>query len=207
MILSANLQEAESLYRQIYEPRAPLMRFLTDLGIPLPKGFAAAAEFVVNNYLRAALEQPTADPKRVINLLETAKLEGVTLEEAILEFAYRRSLERLAMNFTAEPSPTMLRQFYAAASLLSSLPFNVNLWKVQNIYYDCLKRIYRVRKKSSDSATKLRVPGSDASKISAACLASRWRSAHLDPRRRKRNEVSASIMTTLLTVALENSPD
>jgi alpha-amylase/alpha-mannosidase (GH57 family) len=146
-ILSADLQEAESLYRQIYEPRAPLLRFLTDLGIPLPKGFAAAAEFVVNNYLRAALEQPTADPKRVINLLETAKLEGVTLEEAILEFAYRRSLERLAMNFTAEPSPTMLRQFYEAVSLLSSLPFRVNLWKVQNIYYDCLKRIYPGKKK------------------------------------------------------------
>jgi alpha-amylase/alpha-mannosidase (GH57 family) len=140
-ILAADLQEAESLYRQIYERRAPLMRFLTDLGIPLPKGFSAAADFVVNNYLRAALERPGIDPNQIISLFETARLEGVALDTASLEFGYRRSLEEVAMKFAADPSPSTLEQFYAVASLLHHLPFKVNLWKAQNIYYDLLKRI------------------------------------------------------------------
>jgi alpha-amylase/alpha-mannosidase (GH57 family) len=140
-ILTADLQEAESLYRQIYERRAPLMRFLTDLGIPLPKAFSAAAEFVVNNYLRAALERHSIDPNQVISLFETAKLEGVALDTDSLEFAYRRSLEALAMKFAADLSPATLQQFYAFTTLLEHLPFSVNLWKAQNIYYDLLKHI------------------------------------------------------------------
>jgi alpha-amylase/alpha-mannosidase (GH57 family) len=144
-ILAADLQEAESLYRQIYERRAPLMRFLTDLGIPLPKGFSAAAEFVVNNYLRAAFEQPSIDPNQVISWFKTARLEGVSLDAATLEFAYRRSLEDAAMKFAIEP--LIIGQFYELASLLQHLPFSVNLWKVQNIYYDLLKHVYPNKRK------------------------------------------------------------
>ncbi|MGH7851881.1 MAG: DUF3536 domain-containing protein [Candidatus Binatia bacterium] len=147
-ILAANLQEAESLYRQIYQPRAPLMRFITDLGIPLPRGFAAAAHFVLNNQLRAALEQPAFDEKRVLGLLESARLEGVVLDSATLEFAYRQSLERLAEAFSAEPSLTALEQFYHAANLLRHLPFGVDLWEAQNLFYRLLEGRYPEQKKA-----------------------------------------------------------
>ncbi|MGH7795358.1 MAG: DUF3536 domain-containing protein [Candidatus Binatia bacterium] len=142
MILAANLQEAESLYRQIYEPREPLLRFLTDLGIPLPKGFSAAADVVVNNQLRATLEQPTIALKRVISLLEAARLEGVTLDTATLEFVYRRSLERLAAALAAEPSLPALEQFHDAVSVLPHLPFSVDLWQVQNFYFQLITQNY-----------------------------------------------------------------
>ena len=142
LILGANLQEAESLYRQIYESRAPLLRFLTDLGIPLPKGFSAAAEFVLNNHLRAALEQPSIDRQHVVRLFESAKEEGVALDTVPLEFAYRRSLERAAAALAAQPSLAALQQFLDAANFLQHLPFNVNLWQVQNNFYELLKREY-----------------------------------------------------------------
>ncbi len=141
-ILAANLQEAESLYRQIYEPREPLMRLVTELGIPLPKGFSAAAEFVLNNQLRAALVQANIEVKRVISLLESARLEGVVLDSATLEFAYRESLERLAEAFVAEPSLAALETFLQSANTLPHLPFGVDLWKVQNLFYDVLQRWY-----------------------------------------------------------------
>jgi Domain of unknown function (DUF3536) len=159
-ILAADLQEAESLYRQIYERRAPLMRFLTDLGIPLPKGFSAAAEFVVNNYLRAALERSSTDANQVISLFETARLEGVALDTDFLEFAYRRSLEKVAMKFAAEPSPSTLQQFYVVVSLLQHLPFSVNLWKAQNIYYDLLKHVDPSKRKELGLGTGLSWAGS-----------------------------------------------
>ena len=149
-ILAGNLQEAESLYRQIYEPRAPLLRFLTDIGMPLPRGFSAAAEFVLNNQLRAALEQVGEDSERVMRLFETAKREGISLDMAALEFAYRRSLESLAVKLATDPPLPSLRQFSAAASLLERLPFGVNLWKVQNIYYELLKTVYSSKRQERD---------------------------------------------------------
>lgn len=141
-ILAANLAEAESLYRRIYEHSAPLMRFLTDLGIPLPKGFSAAAEFVLNSHLRAALEQPSIDGQRVARLFESAKEEGVALDTVPLEFAYRRSLERAATALLAQPSFSALQQLLDAANFLQRLPFKVNLWQVQNTFYQLLKREY-----------------------------------------------------------------
>ncbi len=139
-ILAANLQEAESLYRQIYEPRAPLMRFITDLAIPLPKGFSTAAEFVLNNQLRLALQQAPFDEKRVLSLLESARLEGVVLDSAMLEFAYRQSLERSAETLSAETSLTTLEKFHQAARALQYLPFRVDLWKIQNLFYQLLRQ-------------------------------------------------------------------
>ena len=141
-ILAANLAEAAALYRQVYESRAPLMRFLTDLGIPLPKGFAAAAEFVLNQDLRAALEQTQIDRAEVTRLFESAKAEGITLDMTALEFAYRQSLERVAGVLATQSSLAALEQLHDAASFLQELPFTTHLWKVQNIFYQLWKREY-----------------------------------------------------------------
>jgi alpha-amylase/alpha-mannosidase (GH57 family) len=141
-ILAASLQEAEALYRQIYEPRAPLMRLITELGLPLPKGFSAAADFVLNNQLRAALDRPAIDQPRLLELLQSARQEGVVLDSATLEFSYRQVLERLAEAFSVEPSLVSLEKFSDAAAALPHLPFSVELWKAQNHFYQLLERQY-----------------------------------------------------------------
>jgi hypothetical protein len=139
-ILMSNLQDAEALYRQIYEPRAPLLRFFTELQMPLPKAFSAAAELVLNNYLRAAFSQESLEPARIRSLIETAKVEGVTLDSAPLEYTFRRALERMGARLAAEPTLPNLEALAAAANLLETLPFAVNLWRVQNAFYGILKR-------------------------------------------------------------------
>ncbi|HXV80486.1 MAG TPA: DUF3536 domain-containing protein [Candidatus Binatia bacterium] len=142
VILESTLREAEALYRQIYEHRAPMMRFLTNLHIPLPKAFHAAAEFVLNGYLREALEKDDVDIERIRGLLETAWLEGVSVDAATLEFAYRHNLERLAERLVADPIENQLKQLDTAASIIEILPFPVDMWKVQNSYYRLLENIY-----------------------------------------------------------------
>ena len=47
-ILDSTLAEADSVYRQLYEHQVPLMRYITNLGVPLPRALHTAAEFVVN---------------------------------------------------------------------------------------------------------------------------------------------------------------
>jgi hypothetical protein len=156
-ILAATLSEAETLYRQIYEHRAPMMRFLTNLNIPLPKAFYAAAEFVLNGHLCRALAQEEVDAERVNALLETAKLEGVALDNPTLEFAYRHKLERMADRLLAGPTMELLQRLDEAASLIPALPFRVDLWKVQNAYYRLLQSTYpdmRCKKERDDAAAQ-----------------------------------------------------
>jgi alpha-amylase/alpha-mannosidase (GH57 family) len=141
-ILTSTVGEAQALYRQIYEHRAPMMRFITTLGMPLPKPFYAAAELVLNSYLRQTLEQEEIDAERVNTLLETAKLEGVAIDAATLEFAYRHNLQRMAERLLANPTADLLQQLDRAAALLDVLPFPVDLWKVQNAGYRLLENIY-----------------------------------------------------------------
>jgi hypothetical protein len=153
-ILVTALGETESLYRQIYEQRAPLMRFLKSINIPLPKEFLSAAEFVVNKDLGRALEKAEVDAERVKNLVQAAKLEGLALDNATLEFAYRNHLEALAEKLGAAPKLTALQQLNQTLSLLPLLPFGVNLWKIQNIYYRLSRSFYprlKARRQQEDA--------------------------------------------------------
>jgi alpha-amylase/alpha-mannosidase (GH57 family) len=142
VILASSLREAETLYGQIYEHRAPMMRFLTSLQIPLPKTFRASAEFVLNGYLRAALEQEEIEFTRVRSILETASRDGVAIDAATVEFAFRHNLEKLAERLAAEPTQSRIKQLDNAARVISTLPFSVDLWKVQNAVYRLLENEY-----------------------------------------------------------------
>ncbi|MBI2999810.1 MAG: DUF3536 domain-containing protein [Deltaproteobacteria bacterium] len=149
-ILETTLAEAESIYRRLYEDHAPMMRFLTDLRIPLPRAFQAAAEFVLNGQLRRVLEQEEIDSERIGNLLDAARVEGVTLDAATLEYAFRRNLERIAEKFLAQPTdPTSFQRMQAAADLVKRLPFQVNLWKIQNRFYRMLETVYLEQQKKA----------------------------------------------------------
>jgi alpha-amylase/alpha-mannosidase (GH57 family) len=151
-ILSTALGETESLYRQIYEQRAPLMRFLKSINVPLPKEFLSAAEFVVNKDLIRELEKEDIDAERVKTLVQAAKLEGLALDSATLEFAYRSHLERLAEKLGPAPQLARLQQLKQTLSLIPLLPFRVNLWKIQNIYYWLSKSFYPTLRAQSGKA-------------------------------------------------------
>jgi alpha-amylase/alpha-mannosidase (GH57 family) len=159
-ILASALGETESLYRQVYEQRAPLMRFLRSINIPLPKEFLSAAEFVVNKDLCRVLEKEDIDVDRARSLVQAAKIEGLALDTATLEFTYRNNLERMADKLGQAPWPPMLQRLNRALSLIPLLPFFVNLWTIQNIYYRLSKSYYPLlraqnRKDSAGGAATL----------------------------------------------------
>jgi hypothetical protein len=143
LLLESTLAEAEAIYRQLYERIAPMMRFLTDLHIPSPKAFYAAAEFVLNSNLRCAFESEKLDSERIQTLLEEVRLDGITLDVETLEYTLRMRIERMAELLFANPTNLPLMEgLRASLDLTRSLPFSVNLWKSQNAYYKILQTIY-----------------------------------------------------------------
>ncbi len=142
-VLESALGEAETSYRHVYENYAPLMRFVTALNLPLPKRFQIAAEFTLNADLRKELEAESLDLARVESLLAEARKAGVALDEPTLEFSLRRKIEEAALRFRQEPGDiAVLQELGIKTSLAHSLPFEINLWAVQNLYYDAVQDIY-----------------------------------------------------------------
>jgi hypothetical protein len=84
----------------------------------------------------------------VVRKIETAKIEGVSLDSNSLEFAFRHTLEDTASRFAAGPSLAALRELQDTAELLQYLPFPVNLWTIQNILYGLLQKCYPAQREA-----------------------------------------------------------
>ncbi len=142
-ILDSALTEAELAYRQLYQHHAALMNFVTALGLPLPKRLQVAAEIILNSDLRRVLEAEDLSLERANALLDEAWRAGVQLDGPTLEFALRRTIERLARQFHAEPHALeRLARLEAAVGLARSLPFSVNLWTAQNLFWEVLQSVF-----------------------------------------------------------------
>jgi hypothetical protein len=139
MIMGPTLREAEAAYSSLYEHHAPLIRFLTGSGTPRPKVLSAAADFCLNAKLREMLQGEGLDPEMVKPLLEEARLAGANLDATALGLLLAGNIERLAEQLLEQPEDvSLIEKLNKAAKLVQTLPFEVNLWKTQNICYRIL---------------------------------------------------------------------
>jgi hypothetical protein len=143
IILGSTLREVEAEYRKVYESRYPLMRFLVDLGNPVPASLKAAAELVLNVDLRVALTAHDSNRDSVDRMLSDARSWGVQLDNEGLAYAFRQTMERKMAELAAKPEDRgALGQMVIAVALAGSLSLRVELRGVQNTYYQMLKTSY-----------------------------------------------------------------
>jgi alpha-amylase/alpha-mannosidase (GH57 family) len=139
-ILESSLARAEASYRHIFGTDAPLMQFVRSLGMPLPNRFRMAADFCLNTDLRAACEKTNLNVQRVRELLAEASRLDIALDSPTIEYALRRTVERLATFLAKSPSSLpLIGKLNDAVALARSLPFEVDLWTAQNVYYRVLR--------------------------------------------------------------------
>lgn len=151
-LLRATLEEAENLSRGTYRTRAPLMRFLADLGTTIPAPLLRAAEVVLNADLRTAFASSNVDPGHVRSLLAEAARFDVPLDRAglahTLSATVTRTAHRLAPVVTSEGSPfarfgdaerATLERVERLIEVAGLVPFDVDISSAQ----DLLWRTYR----------------------------------------------------------------
>ncbi|MHC1743361.1 MAG: DUF3536 domain-containing protein [Syntrophobacteraceae bacterium] len=139
IIMEPTLREAEAAYSSIYEHHAPLIRFLNGSGTPRPQLLSVAADLCLNAKLRKVLQGDGLDPDVVRPLLEEARLAGATLDATALGLLLAVNIESLAEQLFDQPDDlSRLERLNKAAQLVRTLPFEVNLWKTQNICYKIL---------------------------------------------------------------------
>ncbi|NCC30857.1 MAG: DUF3536 domain-containing protein [Chloroflexia bacterium] len=143
IVLDSSLADAAASYRRIYEQHAPLMRFLASLGTPVPQEFQIAAEFALNTEFRQLLEADTLDLDRIHALRREASRAGVTLDSAGLGYSLSQTIEQITDAFQAQPRDlALLQQLDDAVGLARGLPFEVDVWQTQNVYYQLLQSTY-----------------------------------------------------------------
>lgn len=138
-IMEPTLRESEAAYGSIYEHHAPLIRFLTGSGTPRPKVLSVAADLCLNAKLRRVLQGDGLDPQVVRPLVEEARLAGAILDEAALGLLLKINIERLAQQALEQCEDlSCMERLNKAAKLVRTLPFEINLWQIQNICYKIL---------------------------------------------------------------------
>jgi alpha-amylase/alpha-mannosidase (GH57 family) len=140
VILEEATNEARALYRNFHDEHAHLVRFVTDLGVPLPRRFRLAVDFTLNSELLDAFSNGEVDLPKSRTILEEIRRTGVKPDAVTLEFALRRTIERLFTKFVANPmEPGLLQRLEETIDLVLSLPFEVRLWDAQNTYYSMMR--------------------------------------------------------------------
>ncbi|WP_027366147.1 DUF3536 domain-containing protein [Desulfotruncus alcoholivorax] len=148
IILNSTLEEIEADYRKIYEHHAFLMRFLKDMGTPLPHALICAADFYLNTSLRRSFANETPDLDYITGLLKEAKALEISLDHDGLSYILAKTMENSAARWLKNPLDlNLLKNLDMLTGLARSLPFEVDLWKVQNVYYGLLQTVYPVQAK------------------------------------------------------------
>ncbi|MDY6835468.1 MAG: DUF3536 domain-containing protein, partial [Chloroflexota bacterium] len=142
-VLESSLVSAEGVYRQLYEHQAPLMRFLIGLEAPVPKAFSIAAEFFLNADIRRAIGGQQIDVDEIKRLVGETTALGVQLDTEGLGYLFTQALESMSSKFVCEIKDlTMLKELNSTVAQALSSPFPVDLWKVQNTYFEMLLTHY-----------------------------------------------------------------
>jgi alpha-amylase/alpha-mannosidase (GH57 family) len=156
-ILEASVEEAEQTLTRLYEQRAPLLRFLSDLNIPQPEPFKVAAQHVLTTRLERIFNQPEPKLQAIQATLEQVRSTGIELHTGEVSFDARRAFERVAERLEWEPkTPRNLRRLRELAELLLPPPLDVNAWRVQNVFYRVVQNLApeMARRADTDAAAR-----------------------------------------------------
>ena len=140
LILNSTLWDIENSLTTIYQDHASLLHYLSQAGLPKPPALTLAAGFAVNAGLRRALETDPVDQAQLRSFLSLAKADTVTLETANLSYIADLRMKRAMVEMQmSSGSLEMLDRALALARTLVELPFELNLWQAQNIWYEILR--------------------------------------------------------------------
>ena len=139
-ILASTREDAEETYRGLYEQNAPLLRFLANIGSPIPAVLATAATVTINAHIRRALAAEQPDVDHVRSLVAEGQRIGITLDGDSLGFALKAALGRLLAAARGRPNQVAyLTALDEAVLLAKEMPFAVDLGAVQNRVWELVR--------------------------------------------------------------------
>ena len=142
-IYSDTAREIEFAFRYIYERYYPLAQAMAQINMPLPKTFAATAEFILLSDLAGELERDPVDCRRLENLIHELKRQSIPLYTDQVSYAVTRKVNRLIGRLEAHPQERQtLRQIRDLLRIFREVPQDFEFWKAQNAFFNLKKKNY-----------------------------------------------------------------
>ena len=142
ILLQSTIAEVETSLSTIYESQSSLLHFLSQAGLPRPEPLNLAATFAINAGLRKAIESDPIDPVQLRIWLGLAEADRVALDTRVLSYLVDQKMKAAMVALNDEPMDEQrLDTALQLARTLSELPFILNLWQAQNLWYDAFRRI------------------------------------------------------------------
>jgi alpha-amylase/alpha-mannosidase (GH57 family) len=140
LILNSTLWDIENSLTTIYEDHASLLHYLSQAGLPKPPALALAAGFAINAGLRRTMEGDPIDQAQLRSFLSLAKADQIQLDSTNLSYIADQRMKRAMVELQmSSGSLEMLERALALGHTLIELPFELNLWQAQNIWYEILR--------------------------------------------------------------------
>ncbi len=140
VILNTTLWDVENSLATIYQDHASLLHYLSQAGLPKPPALALAASFAINAGLRRTLENDPVDLAQMRSYLSLAKADQVPLESATLSYIADQRMKRAMVDLQMSAgSLEALESALTLARTFSELPFDLNLWQAQNLWYEIFR--------------------------------------------------------------------
>jgi alpha-amylase/alpha-mannosidase (GH57 family) len=141
-ILASTREDLESRFRLITERYTPLMNFLQNAGAPLPPALETAREYILHEDIRRRVEADPIDLEQLRNLIQEAQARDRRVFDANLSFVVKNRMEALMRGLADNPVEVdKMAVLDQLARLTMPLPLGLNLWKVQNTYWEMLQRL------------------------------------------------------------------
>ncbi len=156
-VLKAPLEDIEASFGRIYQNQANTLRFLHEVGMPIPELLATPVDLYLNTRLKRLLERKDLDPERIREAVDEVKALGVRLDKTILEFVAGRQITSCLVRLAQNPDDLKLLQAIdSLMGILAPLPLKPDLWKAQNCYFaiwkDCREKV--AAEESADPAVQ-----------------------------------------------------
>jgi len=143
-LMEETLTEIEDFSLQIYKKHFALLHFLQDINMPVPRNLAVLVEGVINHQLQWLFEEPSLDRQELERLIAEVTQLPVELDEKTLgQLAGNQLARQVEEVARATGRPELLQELTETIGILETLPFDLDLWPAQKIYFALCRPLVR----------------------------------------------------------------
>ncbi|HEY3308530.1 MAG TPA: DUF3536 domain-containing protein [Desulfuromonadaceae bacterium] len=144
LIIDKNLEEFNETYERMYEHSRPLMEFVHDTGMPLPRTVLIVAQPALHAAVKKVFVREEIDTEAVQRLVEHIRKWQVKIDSSETEFFMRKTIEELMHQLTIQPDDLRLMiRIQKLLELARDIQTEMILWQIQNNYYKLAQTAYR----------------------------------------------------------------
>src|SRR5215469_15966434 len=158
VVLASTREDLENRFRLIAERYTPLINFLQSAGAPWPAALESARDFVLQSDIRRQIEAESIDLDRLRALVREAQTRDGRVLDPQLSYVVKNRMERLMQSLATKPEEVAnIVALEKLAELVMPLPLGLNLWKVQNTYWELLQKTlpeFRQRSEAGEEAAQ-----------------------------------------------------